>query len=153
MQENESKPTATKPTKRGKKPSGLGDTIEQITTATGIKAAVDWFSEATGVDCGCDARKEKLNKLFRYRKPECLTKEEYEFIGTMKGRNVVSAAQQTELNKIYNRVFPRQRAANELRILYAGSFRRTYDLIQRLWSVRSADSIPTKLETSRLKGS
>jgi hypothetical protein len=83
----------------------LGDTIEQITTATGIKAAVDWFSEATGVDCGCDARKEKLNKLFRYRKPECLTKEEYEFIGTMKGRNVVSAAQQTELNKIYNRVF------------------------------------------------
>jgi hypothetical protein len=51
----------------------LGDTIEQITTATGIKAAVDWFSEATGVDCGCDARKEKLNKLFRYRKPECLT--------------------------------------------------------------------------------
>jgi hypothetical protein len=83
----------------------LGDTIEQITTATGIKAAVDWFSEATGVDCGCDARKEKLNKLFRYRKPECLTQQEYEFIGTMKGRNVVSAAQQTELNKIYNRVF------------------------------------------------
>jgi hypothetical protein len=74
MQENESKPTATKPTKRGRKPRGLGDTIEQITTATGIKAAVDWFSEATGVDCGCDARKEKLNKLFRYRKPECLTR-------------------------------------------------------------------------------
>jgi hypothetical protein len=32
-------------------------------------------------------------------------KQEYEFIGTMKGRNVVSASQQTELNKIYNRVF------------------------------------------------
>lgn len=83
----------------------MGDTIEQITTATGIKAAVDWFSEATGVDCGCDARKEKLNKLFRYRKPECLTQTEYEFIGKMKGRNVVTAFEQTELNKIYNRVF------------------------------------------------
>ena len=83
----------------------MGDTIEQITTATGIKAAVDWFSEATGVDCGCDARKEKLNKLFRYRKPECLTQVEYEFIGKMKGRNVVTAFEQTELNKIYNRVF------------------------------------------------
>jgi hypothetical protein len=64
MQESESKKTAKTPTKRTKKPSGLGDTIEQITTATGIKAAVDWFSEATGVDCGCDARKEKLNKIF-----------------------------------------------------------------------------------------
>jgi hypothetical protein len=83
----------------------LGDTIEQITTATGIKAAVDWFSEATGVDCGCDARKEKLNKLFRYRKPECLTKEEYEFVGTMRGRNTVTAIEQTEVNRIYNRVF------------------------------------------------
>jgi hypothetical protein len=108
MQENESKPTATTTTNRGRKPrknSGLGDTIEAITTATGIKAAVDWFSEATGVDCGCDARKEKLNKIFRYRKPECLTQAEYEYIGKMKGRNVVTAFEQTELNKIYNRVF------------------------------------------------
>jgi hypothetical protein len=108
MQENESKPTATTTTKRGRKPrknSGLGDTIEAITTATGIKAAVDWFSEATGIDCGCDARKEKLNKIWRYRKPECLTKEEYDFIGTIKGRNVITAAQQTEVNRIYNRVF------------------------------------------------
>jgi hypothetical protein len=108
MQENESKPTATTTTNRGRKPrknSGLGDTIEAITTATGIKAAVDWFSEATGVDCGCDARKEKLNKIWRYRKPECLTKEEYDFIGTIKGRNVITAAQQTEVNRIYNRVF------------------------------------------------
>jgi len=108
MQENESKTNATTTTKRGRKPrksSGLGDTIEAITTATGIKAAVDWFSEATGVDCGCDARKEKLNKIWRYRKPECLTKEEYDFIGTIKGRNIITAAQQTEVNRIYNRVF------------------------------------------------
>jgi hypothetical protein len=108
MQENESKKNATTPTKRGgrpKKNSGLGDTIESITTATGIKAAVDWFSEATGVDCGCDARKEKLNQLFRYKKPECLTQSEYEFIGTVKGKNVITAAQQDEINKIYNRVF------------------------------------------------
>jgi hypothetical protein len=108
MQENESKMSAEMPTKRGRKPKkseGLGDTIEKITTATGIKAAVDWFSEATGVDCGCDARKEKLNQIWRYRKPECLTQPEYEFIGKMKGRNVVTAFEQTELNKIYNRVF------------------------------------------------
>ena len=105
MQESESKKTAKTLTKPTKKPSGLGDTIETITNATGIKAAVDWFSEATGVDCGCDSRKEKLNKLFRYRKPECLTKEEYEFVGKMRGRNTVTAIEQTEVNKIYNRVF------------------------------------------------
>jgi hypothetical protein len=108
MEEKESKQTAKKPTKRGrprKRAEGLGDTIEQITTATGIKAAVDWFSEQTGIDCGCDARKEKLNKIFRYRKPECLTKEEYEFLGTVIGKNVIRVAQQQTINKIYNRIF------------------------------------------------
>lgn len=108
MQENESNQNAAEPTKRGRKPrksSGLGDTVEKITTATGIKAAVDWFSETTGIDCGCDARKERLNQIWRWRKPECLTQAEYEFIGTMKDRNVVTAFEQTELNKIYNRIF------------------------------------------------
>jgi len=43
------------------KSKGLGDTIEKITAATGIKKAVDTVSKATGKDCGCGARKEKLN--------------------------------------------------------------------------------------------
>jgi hypothetical protein len=45
--------------------AGLGDTIEKITKATGIKAAVELFSSVTGLDCGCDERKETLNKLFK----------------------------------------------------------------------------------------
>ncbi len=52
-----------------KKAQGLGDTIEQITEATGIKKVV---KALFGDDCGCDARKEKLNKLFPYNKIECL---------------------------------------------------------------------------------
>jgi hypothetical protein len=40
---------------------GLGDTIEKITTATGIKKAVETVSKATGSGCGCGKRKEKLN--------------------------------------------------------------------------------------------
>ncbi len=40
---------------------GLGDTIEKITTATGIKKAVDTVSKVTGRECGCGRRKEKLN--------------------------------------------------------------------------------------------
>ena len=43
--------------------NGLGDVVEAFTTATGIKAAVDAVSRATGKDCGCKKRKEQLNKL------------------------------------------------------------------------------------------
>ena len=43
------------------KSQGLGDTIEKITTATGIKKVVDTISEATGKDCGCSERKQRLN--------------------------------------------------------------------------------------------
>ena len=61
-----------------KKAQGLGDTVEQITTATGIKAAVEMFSKATGLDCGCDERKAKLNQLFSYnRNINCLTEKDY----------------------------------------------------------------------------
>ena len=57
---------------RPKKSKRLGGTIENITKATGIKAVVEAVSEATGIDCGCEGRKELLNKLFPYKKPECL---------------------------------------------------------------------------------
>jgi len=45
---------------------GLGDTIEKITVATGIKQVVDTVSKTTGKDCGCNKRKDKLNKIFPY---------------------------------------------------------------------------------------
>ncbi len=47
---------------------GLGDTVEKITEITGIKRVVDKVSKATGKDCGCNKRKEKLNKMFPYKK-------------------------------------------------------------------------------------
>jgi len=49
-----------------KKSQGLGDTIEKITKATGIKKIVE---KVTGKeDCGCGKRKEALNKKFPYKK-------------------------------------------------------------------------------------
>jgi hypothetical protein len=46
---------------------GLGDTIDKITTATGIKAVVKGVSEAIGVDdCGCEARRQALNEAVPY---------------------------------------------------------------------------------------
>lgn len=49
------------------KSEGLGDTIEKITTATGIKKVVDTVSKVTKKPCGCKKRKEKLNKAFPYK--------------------------------------------------------------------------------------
>ena len=50
------------------KSKGLGDTIEKITIATGIKRVVDKISDVTKKDCGCSKRKETLNQVFPYKK-------------------------------------------------------------------------------------
>tara|TARA_R110000851_G_scaffold169700_1_gene315865 strand:+ start:2777 stop:2932 length:156 start_codon:yes stop_codon:yes gene_type:complete len=47
---------------------GLGDTVEKITKATGIKSLVDRVSEGLNIPCGCQQRKEKLNKILPYKK-------------------------------------------------------------------------------------
>lgn len=50
-----------------KKSKGLGDTIEKITTATGIKKVVQSITKEE--TCApCEARKNKLNELFPYNK-------------------------------------------------------------------------------------
>jgi nicotinate-nucleotide pyrophosphorylase len=49
-----------------KEDKGLGDTVERVTKATGIKKAVEYVSKKTGKDCGCSARKEYLNERFNY---------------------------------------------------------------------------------------
>ena len=48
------------------KSKGLGDTIEKVTMATGIKKVVDTVARKTKRDCGCKRRKDKLNKMFPY---------------------------------------------------------------------------------------
>ena len=46
------------------KSKGLGDSIEKITIATGIKKVVH---KIVGEDCGCNKRKNILNKVFPYK--------------------------------------------------------------------------------------
>ena len=83
---------------------GIGDTVEKITTATGIKKAVKWLA---GEDCGCDQRKEKLNKMFRYKKPECLNEQEFELIkmAVDTKKNAFTSQEQEQFKQIYERVF------------------------------------------------
>ena len=93
------------------KSKGLGDTVEKVTKATGLKKATDFIFDKLGMDCGCDKRKEKLNKLFPYKKPECLTEDEYMILKGFfeRVKNNVSASEQTALLDIYNRVFKQNR--------------------------------------------
>jgi len=89
-------------------PSGLGDSIEKITEATGIKKVVEFIA---GEDCGCDERKEKINNIFPYTKAECFTEYEYSWIGKFIDRKPtkVSFEERTELFNIYNRVFNKKK--------------------------------------------
>jgi ABC-type thiamine transport system ATPase subunit len=85
------------------KSKGLGDTIAKITEATGIDKLVKFIA---GEDCGCDERKEKLNKLFPYAKPLCLTEDEFNTLDTYfkQNTNTLTSDEQTSLIAINNRV-------------------------------------------------
>ena len=43
--------------KLSRKSRGLGDTVEKITTVTGIKSVVDKVSKVSKKPCGCKERK------------------------------------------------------------------------------------------------
>lgn len=83
---------------------GLGDTVEKVLKATGVAKVVKFIA---GEDCGCDKRKEYLNNMFPYYKPNCLTEAEYTYLDTFfkEHRNELRPTQQTALLPIYSRVF------------------------------------------------
>jgi len=83
---------------------GLGDTVEKVLEVTGVAKVAKWL---LGKDCGCDERKEKLNSLFPYRKPECLLKDEHEFLSEWftEKRYTMRPTEQKRMLEIYNRVF------------------------------------------------
>ena len=87
-----------------KKSKGLGDTIEKITEATGIKKVV---KNLFGDDCGCDERKAKLNKIFNYKNINCLEEDEFKYLKSYFDlkKQRVEVKERRELIKIYNRIF------------------------------------------------
>lgn len=94
-----------------KSKEGLGDEIEAILNSKLVKPLTDalkkiiWKDDA---DCGCDERKEKLNKMFPYsKKPECLKQKEFKFLDRIYKANAraISREDNRELYTIYNRVF------------------------------------------------
>ena len=93
---------------RGRKAKGLGDTIEAITEATGIKTVVEVFSKVTGIDCNCDERKETLNNLFPYNSNiNCLIESDYnkltKYLSPL--QSTLTPSEQQEVSDIYFNVF------------------------------------------------
>lgn len=90
-----------------RKPKGLGDSVENLTEALGIKAGVEALSKALDWDCGCEERKETLNRIFPYRKPNCLAEADYNYLTEFfKGNpNSIGLQIQRELQAIYLVVF------------------------------------------------
>jgi len=86
------------------KAKGLGDTVEKIFEKTGIAKVAKFI---LGEDCGCEERKEKLNKLFPYKKPECLTEDEFKYLDKYftDAKSTVHPKTQEKLLKIGNRIF------------------------------------------------
>lgn len=86
--------------------TGLGDIVEKITEATGIKKLVKWIA---GEDCGCEERKKKLNELFpiRSKTPNCLNEDDYLWLSEWhnSSRSKMKHDEQLRFIEIYNKTF------------------------------------------------
>lgn len=110
------------------KSEGLGDTVEKVFEATGISAVAKWM---LGEDCGCEERKQKLNKLFPYRKTKCLTEDEYNWLTNyfQRVKNTVTVEDQKEAIKIYNRIFQ----ANKHYTSCSECYKQTHNELKRVY--------------------
>lgn len=86
-----------------KKSKGLGDSVEKVLKATGI----DKVAKAVlGDDCGCEERKQALNRLFPYSRQ--FTEDEisiYESVLPRLESGKITGSDQHILVKLYNKVF------------------------------------------------
>tara|TARA_R100001443_G_scaffold6700_3_gene15727 strand:- start:3123 stop:3482 length:360 start_codon:yes stop_codon:yes gene_type:complete len=118
------------------KSKGLGDTIDKITTATGIKKVVKWIA---GEDCGCLERQIALNKLFPYTtKQNCLVEEEYNWLHNYMSthRQVISRDEQHKMLEIYNRVFE----ANKQSSSCGSCVKELYNTLNKLYKAYEQES-------------
>jgi hypothetical protein len=90
---------------------GLGDTIAKVTKATGVDKLVKLIA---GDDCGCDERKEILNRKFNYKNINCVSEEDYDYLNSFFALNTlkVTNTQQVRLNKIHNHIFSTRKSTS-----------------------------------------
>lgn len=110
---------------------GVGDVIEVITEATGIRRLFDRFAP----DCGCDLRREKLNKTLGFYTP--MTKEqkaEFDDVVNNIKDDVITTADQTRINELYRTIFNRRAASTSCGscvVTRMSQLQRVYDLCDK----------------------
>lgn len=115
-----------------KKPEGAGDIIENVLEKTGVAKIA---KKVLGEDCGCDERKEYLNKIMPIRKQvkQCFTDEQFEWYDNYyKNRtlNIVTAEELKEIVKIHENLFLWR--VNNLCHNCQGSAKIIRDMVERL---------------------
>jgi hypothetical protein len=108
-----------------KKSLGLGDVVEAITEATGIKKVV---KAIFGDDCGCNERKELLNKIHlpvKYKAYRCFTKEQYNAYAQYVSRRTIDydAKDVSLLITLFAHVFAIQYNQQDLCVNCSGSYK------------------------------
>ena len=88
------------------KPAGLGDVVEKVTKATGIKKVVKAITDG----CGCEERRVRWNQMFSMKMTHPLTEEEYTLIknDVDTKKNKFTAQDQERYKQIFERVFERK---------------------------------------------
>ncbi len=86
------------------KSKGLGDSIEKVFKATGIDNVA---KKVLGDDCGCEERKELLNKAFPYKSVRQFTEDEVKIYEDVMGRTkgTIKGEDQATMVTLYNKVF------------------------------------------------
>ena len=90
---------------------GVGDTVAKITKATGVDKLVKFIA---GEDCGCDERQVKLNKLFSYKKINCISEDDYTYLSDFEDSNTnkITNQQKVRLITIHNNIFNTNQKTN-----------------------------------------
>jgi len=127
---------------------GFGDTIEKITMAIGLKGLIDKMN----IDCGCDERKEYLNRIFAYKlKPRCMTTEELQSYSefyynrkfTISGQSSSGKIENSDIiyiTKTFNTIFGTNRPIPECRSC-GGAAKNLIDMVNKL-DIVYANNIP-----------
>ena len=123
-----------------KKSKGLGDSVEKVLKATGIDKVA---KKVLGEDCGCEKRKEALNKIFPYARQ--FTKDEmsiYESVLPRIKANI-SSQDQAILVRLYNKVFNAKKEVSSCGSCVRGTLEKLKEVYKNsceLW-VKFLDSV------------
>lgn len=94
--------------KKKRKIEGLGDAVAAVTETLGIDKVVKKTFDKMGLDCGCEERRKKWNKVLPFRrKPQnCLTENEYNKLTEIfeERGHTITAQMQKELRVISDRI-------------------------------------------------